>query len=348
MRAWLRKWWRVLKWLLVLAILAAFGREFWRELQRAEAWRQALNLNWFVLSGGLYLFGLAFLAAYWYRLLLSVGQRPTFLGAIRAHYIGQMGKYVPGKALALVLRAGLVRSGEVNVGIAVQTSFYEVLADMTVGASLAAVLFCLFGPRTSASSTWTSFWRLLTLRDPEGIYPGHNTLALLALIILLPAAVLVVPGVFNHLGQRLARHLGQEESQPLPRMEYRSLLQGYVLATLSWFALGASLWAMVYAVGAGKPDASLRTLGFFTAIASFSYVAGFLIVFIPSGIGVREYFLILFLTPEIHSLIHSSQETARAKAFLVAVFLRIVWMAAEALAVGALFWLPTGMKRHGP
>jgi uncharacterized membrane protein YbhN (UPF0104 family) len=348
MRVWLRKWWRVLKWLLVLAILAAFGREFWRELQRAEAWRQNLQFNWFILSGVLYLFGLGFLAAYWYRLLLSVGQRPTFLGALRAHYIGQMGKYVPGKAWALVLRASLVRSPDVNVGIAVQTSFYEVLADMTVGASLAAVLFWLFGPRTSASSTWTSLGKLLTLRDPQGIYPGHSTLALLALIVLLPVAVLVVPAVFNRLAQRLAHRLGQEDSQPLPRMGYGSLLQGYVLATLSWAALGASLWAMIHAVGAVKPDAGLRTLGFFTAIASFSYVAGFLIVFIPSGIGVREYFLILFLTPEIHNLLHSTQEAARGKAFLVAVFLRIVWMATEALAVGILFWLPTGMKRHGP
>ena len=44
---------------------------------------------------------------FWYRLLRQLGQRPTALAAVRAYYIGHLGKYLPGKACALLLRATL-------------------------------------------------------------------------------------------------------------------------------------------------------------------------------------------------------------------------------------------------
>ena len=84
----------------------------------------------------------------------------------------------------------------------------------------------------------------------------------------------------------------------------------------------------------------LRTWALFTAFASFSYVAGFLIIFVPSGLGVREYFLTLFLVPEIHILGQMEMGEARGKAVLTVLLLRLVWTAAEVAAVGVLYWLP--------
>src|SRR5207244_7795702 len=140
MRAWLRKWWPLLKALLALAILVAIGRQFVRDLSRPELWQRSLHPGWLVLSGVLYLLGLGFSAFYWYRLLSVLGQRPSLLRSVRAHYIGQMGKYLPGKAWALFLRSNLVRSPTTGVGVAVITSFYEVFITMLSGALLAAVL----------------------------------------------------------------------------------------------------------------------------------------------------------------------------------------------------------------
>ena len=39
----------------------------------------------------------------------GVGQRPGGMATVRAYYIGQLGKYVPGKAWALLLRSVLIR-----------------------------------------------------------------------------------------------------------------------------------------------------------------------------------------------------------------------------------------------
>src|SRR5439155_26520624 len=137
MRAWLRKSWPLLKALFVLAILVAIGRQFARDLGRQEIWQRSWRPGWLVLSAVLYLLGLGFSAFYWYRLLVALGQRPSFLSTVRAHYIGQMGKYLPGKAWALFLRSNLVRSPTTRVGVAVLTSFYEVFLTMLSGALLA-------------------------------------------------------------------------------------------------------------------------------------------------------------------------------------------------------------------
>src|SRR5262245_4216158 len=124
MRQWLRRWWRVLKVLLTLAILAGVGWQFVRILQAPELqetgsprtpaqilWDHVRHARpgWLLASGGIYLFGLAFPALFWARLQRHLGQRlPGVAAVARAYYVSHLGKYLPGKAWALVLRASLI------------------------------------------------------------------------------------------------------------------------------------------------------------------------------------------------------------------------------------------------
>src|SRR5439155_13018347 len=98
--------------------------------------------------------GLAFSAYFWVRLLRELGQDPRLSVAFRAYYLGMMGKYLPGKAWALVFRATLSQGPGVRVGIATMTSFYEVLTTMTSGVLQAAILFALLAPHTSEYLHW--------------------------------------------------------------------------------------------------------------------------------------------------------------------------------------------------
>ena len=94
--------------MLTIAILAAVGRQFYRDLQQWTC--GSATDGWVVLSGGcLYLAGWRSRPCYWQRLLAGSGQQPTAAATVRAYYIGHLGKYLPGKAWALFLRAGLVR-----------------------------------------------------------------------------------------------------------------------------------------------------------------------------------------------------------------------------------------------
>ena len=133
----LRWVWPLGKALLALAILVAVAWQFWRDLGHESLQNIEIRWEWLGLSALLYVLGQGFSSWYWYRLLLILGEKPRLLPAIRAYYISQLGKYLPGKAWALMMRGGLIKGPEVKLGVALITTFYEVLTTMASGALLA-------------------------------------------------------------------------------------------------------------------------------------------------------------------------------------------------------------------
>ncbi len=124
--------------------------------------------------------------------------------------------------------------------------------------------------------------------------------------------------------------------------------EGLVMASVGWMLLGASLWAVLQAVLDVPDEPRLMTLaewGQLSAILSLAYVAGFIVVFMPSGLGVREFFLRVFLLPEL-----SRQWTGEKNAVVVAIWavllLRLVWTAAELVTTAIVYWFP-GQKPEG-
>ena len=69
---------------------------------------------------------------------------------------------------------------------------------------------------------------------------------------------------------------------------------------MGWLFLGAGLVAALWGVGSDFSP-SWQGLGRLTAGMAVAYVAGFVILVAPSGLGVREFFLMLFLVPELAS-----------------------------------------------
>ena len=60
------------------------------------------------------------------------------LETTRAYYVGHLGKYVPGKALVVIIRTGLISGPRVDTTVAAVSIFIETLTMMAVGAFLAA------------------------------------------------------------------------------------------------------------------------------------------------------------------------------------------------------------------
>src|SRR5207244_6475766 len=89
-------------------------------------------------SSDLYVVGLGFWGAFWLRLLHRVGLRPSAGAAFRAYYVSHLGKYVPGKAWAILMRATLLPG--VRPGVAALTAAYETLTTMAAGALIAAAV----------------------------------------------------------------------------------------------------------------------------------------------------------------------------------------------------------------
>jgi glycosyltransferase 2 family protein len=350
MPAWLRKSWPLLKALLALAILIAIGRQFVRDLNRPELWQQRLHPGWLALSAALYVLGLAFSAVYWYRLLVALGQRPSFLSTVRAHYIGQMGKYLPGKAWALFLRANQIRSPTTHVGVAVLTSFYEVFITMSSGALLAALLFGLQAWGSSSPADWHIFGRIRQILQGgkvEAAPVDPYALGLLALLLGLAIGVPSLPPIFNRLVQRLTLPFRQSDTGAVPTPGVACTLQGLVLTPGCWLLMGASLWAALQAAGVG-PVWGWESWSRYTAFLALAYVSGFIIVFLPSGLGAREAMLVLVLVPDVSQRLGLGAEDARPLATLTVVLLRLVWTAAELVTVAALYWLPVSVPQSQP
>src|SRR5262249_28795745 len=104
---------------------------------------------------------------------------------------------------------------------------------------------------------------------------------------------------------------------------------------------GASLWAVLAAVVPQVAVWDWSNLATYTGFLALAYVASFVILVVPGGLGVREFLLTLFLVPEIGRLLGEKGE-ARALAILVVLLLRLVWTMAEVVAVSVVYWLPTG------
>ena len=111
--------------------------------------------------------------------------------------------------------------------------------------------------------------------------------------------------------------------------------------------LGVSLGLTVHAVAPDPPpwngDVYLTDL----AAAALSYVAGFVVLVAPGGLGVRELILESALRPRF---VPAEGETlAAALATVIALVLRLTWTAAEVVAAVALYaWRPATEPTTAP
>jgi hypothetical protein len=325
MLAWVRQWgWPVFKVLLGLAILIAIGRRFYLDLQDLNLGELSLRPAWMLACGGLYVLALGCSAYFWHRLLLVCGQRPPFVQSLKAYYVGLLGKYLPGKAWALFMRGALVKGPHSRVGVAIVTAFYEVFTTMASGALVAAVVFAL---QPFVAETVP----VLDLKP-----------ALVGAVIFLMLGVPLLPMVFNWLVGRLARRFQNVEAFRLPRLQMGTLLLGCAVMACAWVFFGLSLWSAVRSLVDLSHPLTPPVLARYAAIMGLAYSGGFLIVVVPSGLGIREEIIKRYLVAELAS---EGMGGHAGIALLAALVLRLVWTATEVIVAGFLYVLPI---KHPP
>jgi glycosyltransferase 2 family protein len=318
-----RRWaWPIAKTLLALAIIIAVAWQFWRDLHHESLHSLTIHWEWAVLSALLYVIGLGFACCYWHRLLVVFGDRPLFVTAVRAYYISQLGKYLPGKAWALIMRGTLIQGPEVRLSVALITTFYEVLTTMTSGALLAAVLFSFQQPLW-LGGTWNA--------------------ALAGVALAIVCGVPLLPGVFNRVVRLLKGRFQNVEGFKLPGVALGTLMEGLAITCGVWICFGLSLWAMVQGL---LPQAEPPTVDDWardTAVIGLACVAGFVAIVVPGGVGVREWLLDSLLAPELAA---GAVLAAGPRTVIIVLLLRVAWTAGE-VAMAALVWPLPRQRRVG-
>jgi hypothetical protein len=323
MRTEWQTWWRIGKVLLALAIVGGVGWRFATILGRPELWEKPVHarVEWLEGTVFFYILGLGFPAIFWNWLLVSLGERPRLLATVRAYYLGQLGKYIPGKAVGLLLRTGLLAESGIRPGVGAMTTTYETLTTMASGALVAAVLLSLL-----AVERERALWG--------------------AMIMLVVAGLPTLPFVFNRLMKLIARFAGRaaqrlgttEETVPLPPVRFPILLGGLVFTAMGWAVLGVSLWAVLQALLPVPMSWDAARWGRCTAYVAVSWVVGFISFFTPGGLGVREGILQPLLALEIQGDVPPSE--AEPRAVVIVLVLRLLWTFAEIMMACIVYWLP--------
>ncbi len=302
-----------LKAALAIAIVVAIARYFAKILGRSEldTLQFGLRVHFLVPAGGLYLLAHCCWGSFWVRLLHGQGVRVSWYGGLRAYFVSQLGKYLPGKAWVILIRVGMLRhdAHAASLPVAV-TATYETLTSMAAGAFLGVLLLPYLG-----------------------VLPPNLSGYVVAFLAV--AALPVGLGILNKLAARLWAKRKGPDARPLPAPSLLLLVQGLLHGVCGHVLLGLSLGLVILAVvPEGTADGTYPAD---LAAVTISYVAGFVFLFAPGGLGVREGALQLLLTPRFVPAL--GQEGAAALAVIVALVLRLVWTVAEVLLAGTLYFL---------
>src|SRR6185312_15169699 len=208
----------------------------------------------------------AVLIVAWRTMLAGWGQRLDGWTTARIWTVSSLGKYLPGKVWAV---AGMALMAQ-RVGIApwAATGSAVVLQVLAIG-------------------TGAAIAGLTGRRAIEAAYPGAQAvLLLLVAASIVGVGLLLWPPVLRRLLRFTAPDAEQRGAPPVG-----GIALGIVANALAWVGYGAALWLLARGL---LPTVGLRP-ALAVAVFTASYLAGFLALFAPGGIGVREGLFILML-----------------------------------------------------
>ncbi|TWT76925.1 hypothetical protein Pla123a_23500 [Posidoniimonas polymericola] len=286
----------------VLAVvLLAFGQTLSDAARGLSASPLRPSLPVAVLSALVYAASMLPISLYWRRVLAAWGQPAAPGPVLRAYYMGNLGKYVPGKAMVVVLRTRAVRALGGQTAPIAASVFVETLTLMAVGGVLAGLL--LLVPGLAMEQPW---WTKL-----------------LAFGLAVGSAGPICPPVMNRLIAFIQRRRNPDQAEP-PRLTWRLFSVGWLAAAASWVGMALSLWLAVRSVVDTFPPSGVNLLACLLAV-TLPVVAGFLSL-IPGGLLVRDGLMVALLAPA------AGPEPALAATVLV----RLAWIGSEALVCGIL------------
>ncbi|TWU21099.1 hypothetical protein Pla52o_41320 [Novipirellula galeiformis] len=249
--------------------------------QQRQALRHSIptwsNIGWIPIGIAALLYGAGTLiSGMVLRAWLSVlGYQPPLALVLASQTLGHVGKYVPGKAMVVVLRAGVLGRSSVPLMPATIGVFLETFMMMAVGATVAGVV-------------------ISTLPVPPWMILAAAGGAILASIPTLPPVLQIVTTRLMDRQSSLGSHA------------WLACAKGWAWSIVSWIMIGGSFAMIVTAIPtSAPPESAARLLAIATASISLAMVIGFASL-LPGGAGVRELVLTTILglvTGPTHALL---------------------------------------------
>ncbi|MGD2044595.1 MAG: hypothetical protein PVJ80_02400 [Gemmatimonadota bacterium] len=246
---------------LFFLVRAVVGR---REELLAYDW--SFEGGWLALSIALLLCGLMGSAVIWRRVLAAFDHDVALVPLARVWFVSSLGRYIPGKVWQLVGVADMARA----LGIDAVTSITSLALYMLYATLSASVLGVYLFPLDAIPA----------LEAPLVVARWVAPMALLLLHPALVRAALRIPG-----------RLLKRELRPWrgTTVDAAVLL---VMCTGQWLVYGAAFHAFT----ASLTDAPIALFPHLVASFALSFVAGYVVVIAPAGLGAKEGALALLLS----------------------------------------------------
>jgi Lysylphosphatidylglycerol synthase TM region len=253
--------------LVTLAVVAFVGRSLARNWAQFQAVHVTLSVGpgWLAGASLLVLVTFAIQVESWTRILAGWGQRLAFRSAVRTWALANLGRYVPGKVWSVAGLVVLARQAGVQAAPAAVSAF--AVTAIALGTGVAVVVAVA----------------------PQSAPPLR--LAAAGAAALGTIGVLTWPPTARWLG-RIANAIA-----PLPPLAPSAALASAALTTVSWVTYGGAFWMLARGLVPGAPLPLVTAIGAFT----LAYILGWLALFAPGGVGVRELVLIGLLAPALGS-----------------------------------------------
>jgi hypothetical protein len=282
---------------LVLAV-RTIGRQ-WTSVRASAA---TLQPDWLLVLGSALpvLLAYAILVQTWRAMLRSWTTDLSFLEAARITFVSNLGKYLPGKVWQIAAMAVMAKQRGVSPIAATGSSL--LVNAVNVFTAFAVVL--LSGVR---------------VLDVSG---SNGRGAAIALVVGAALALFSLPFVVPRLARFAARLTGRAFAAP--EVPPRALVVATIGTALAWILYGTAFQLFARALFGTVSGGMTAWIAVYTA----SYIIGYLAVFAPGGIGVREVMLVASLA--------SLKLMTQPQALVLAVVSRL-WLTVLEVLPGALF-----------
>ena len=244
-----------------VAVVAFAAVALWKQWQSASRQQLTFSIDfrWLLASSILFLSTYLVLIEMWRRVLAVYGSRISFIDAAHVWFVSNLGKYVPGKiwqvtaSTAMMTRLG---ARAVDAGSAA-----GVIAVVNVLAGFAIVLAAGFG----------------LLRALGPVYARATIVGTAFLVVALLAAPWTV-GIINRVVSRVLR---RPVTLALPG---KAMWISLVGCSIAWCVYGAAFQLLVRSL-IGHAEGRWTA---YLAAYTLSYLVGYIALFAPGGVGVRE------------------------------------------------------------
>jgi glycosyltransferase 2 family protein len=228
-------------------------------------------------------------------LLGALGSPLPVRVAAQILFVGQLGKYLPGSVWPVLAQMELGAAHQVPRRRSASASALTMLLSLLAGILVGLVMLPF---SKGAGPYWWVF--------------------LFAPVIV----ILLYPKVLNRVLDSLLRMARRPSlEQPLTG---RAIATALAWGVASWLVFGLQIWVLGDRLGLSGASGVLLAIGAF----AFAWCAGFVVVFVPAGAGIREIVLIALLSPAIGA----------DKAGAIALVSRVLMTLGDLICAGVAAW----------